>query len=97
MSHVVYPIDISFKEFPAVGKSKQDGCGAIVNTLVTERYLLPTSTCGSDIYFIYCRNEGGLSSVCDVDRYVITRKLLDYTALNDILHLLWERGCPTGS
>jgi hypothetical protein len=24
---------------------------------------------------------------------VILRKLLDYAALNDILHLLWELGC----
>jgi hypothetical protein len=37
--------------------------------------------------------EGASLSVSDVDRYVITRKLLDYTSLNDILHLLWEQKC----
>jgi hypothetical protein len=45
------------------------------------------------VYSICYGNEGASSSVSDVDRYVITRKLLDYNALNDILHLLWEPGC----
>jgi predicted transcriptional regulator len=45
------------------------------------------------VYSICYGNEGASSSVSDVDRYVITRKLLDYIALNDILNLLLERGC----
>jgi hypothetical protein len=43
------------------------------------------------IYSICYENEGASSSVSDVDLYIITRKLVDYTALNDILHLLLER------
>jgi hypothetical protein len=45
------------------------------------------------LYSIHYGNEGASSSVSDVDGYVITRKLLDYTTLTDILHPLWERGC----
>jgi hypothetical protein len=45
------------------------------------------------IYSICYANEDASSLANDVGRYVITRKLLDYTALNDTLHLLWERGC----
>jgi hypothetical protein len=44
------------------------------------------------VYAIHYGKQGASSSVSDVARYVIIRKLLDYTALNDILHLLWERG-----
>jgi hypothetical protein len=32
------------------------------------------------MYSSYYRKEGALLSVSDFDRYVITRKLLDYTA-----------------